>query len=78
MGLRVFCSRTIGEFFTEKTFVKQSPMNVSVRLKFCSKFLRGGVNLYIENTQSPKIYLNSNFRGGGYSVSENTKVPRST
>ena len=37
----------------------------------------GGVYSVIENTQSPKIWLNFKFRGGGgYSVIENTQSPK--
>ena len=36
----------------------------------------GGGYSVIENTQSPKIWLNFNFRGGGYSVIENTQSPK--
>ena len=37
------------------------------------QFFWGGYSV-IENTQSPKIWLNFNFRGGeGYSVIENTQ-----
>ena len=40
------------------------------------QFSGGGYSV-IENTQSPKIWLNFNFRGGGgYSVIENTQSPK--
>ena len=45
------------------------------------QFSGGGGYFVTENTQSPKIYLNFNFRGGGgvggwYSVTENTQSPK--